>query len=411
MKTLFRRANVLTMKTDEVSYFTDLMVENGVIAIVGKNLPADGAEIIDCTGKYLMPGLFDAHAHLNTSEMCELFIANGITAIRHLSGEKRQMEYDAEIRAGKRVGPYIYSSGPIYDGVGAPEKLPNYVYISTLEEAEKAVYDTIDGGFRWVKTYPSITSDHLKRLMDTANSCGIKVCGHMSYFVDAKTLRDWGYHCCEHSSSLPRHDADIEYLAKSGMWFCPTQAVCETLPDYVWNGKKLSDVEHYEYVPNVLRNYWEERNRKIIAGYKKRDLRPDINIIINRGKKFMEFSDQYMAGSDTLYPGMVAGFSLHAELSKLVSLYGCTPFEALKAATVTPARYMGLEEEKGIIKKGMDADLLLLDKNPLADINNTRTIHLVMQGEKLYDHASLKTMLEHVRTISDDKLEFLSTLS
>lgn len=410
MKTLFSRANVLTMKTDEIAYFTDVLVENGIIVLVGKNLPADGAEIIDCTGKYLMPGLFDAHAHLNTSEMGELFIANGITSIRHLSGDKRQMEYDAEIRSGKRVGPYIYSSGPIYDGAEAKEKPASHLYVATLEEAEKAVYDTIAGGYRWVKTYPSITPEHLKRLMDTANACGIKVCGHMSYHVDAKTLRDWGYHCCEHSSSLPHHDADIEYLAKSGMWFCPTQVVCETLPDYVWNGKKFSDLEHYDYVPNALREFWEDRNLKIIEGYKNRGLRPDINVIIKRGKKFMEFSDRYMAGSDTMYPGMIAGFSLHDELCKLVDLYGRTNFEALKAATVNPALYIGLEDEKGSVKKGMDADLLLLDKNPLVDVRNTGAIWAVMQGGRLYTRPALDAMLERVRTLGDGELEFLSPI-
>jgi len=90
MKTLFRRANVLTMKTDEIAYNTDVLVEDGLIAAVGRDLPSGSPQVIDCSGKYLMPALIDAHAHLNTSEMCELFIANGITSIRHLCGEKRQ---------------------------------------------------------------------------------------------------------------------------------------------------------------------------------------------------------------------------------------------------------------------------------------------------------------------------------
>ena len=158
---------------------------------------------------------------------CELFIANGITSIRHLSGGDHLLEHDALVRSGKTTGPYLYASGPIFDGAGAQDKPESHSYINSLEEAERAVYDTIQNGYLWVKTYASIDPVHLKRLMETANSCGIKVCGHMSYFVDSKTLRDWGYHCCEHSSSLPRHAADIEYLAKSGMWFCPTQVVCE----------------------------------------------------------------------------------------------------------------------------------------------------------------------------------------
>ena len=410
MKTLFKRANVLSMRSEEISYFNDVLVENGKITETGKDLLINDARIIDCSGKFLMPSLFDAHAHLTTSEMSELFIANGITSIRHLSGGARVMELDKKIRNKEAIGPYLYASGPIYDGAGAQEKPESHQYIDSLEDAEKAVYDTIQDRYLWVKTYPSIEPEHLKRLMETANSCGIKVCGHMSYLVDAKTLRDWGYHCCEHSSSLPRHSADIEYLAKSGMWFCPTQVVCETLPDYVWNGKKLSDLEHYEYVPQVVKDFWEEKNQSIIEGYKKRDLRPDINVIINRGRKFLEFSDRYLAGSDTLYPGMIAGFSLHEELYKLVSLYGCSNYESLKAATVNPAVYMGLQDQKGKIKKGMDADLLLLNKNPLADIRHTQTIEAVMQDGKLFERTDLDDMLAKVRHMKDEEVEFLAPI-
>jgi imidazolonepropionase-like amidohydrolase len=410
MKTLFRRANLLTMKTDAVDYATDVLVEDGAIQAIGKGLPAGEAQVIDSEGRFLMPALFDAHAHYDTSEMGELFIANGITVIRHMSGGARQFECDAEIRAGKRVGPYIYPTSPIYDGAGAQDKIPTNVYLATVEEAERAVYDSIAAGYRWVKTYSSLSPEQYRRLMETANACGIKVCGHMSYFVDAKLLRDWGYACCEHSSSLPPHPADIEYLAKSGMWFCPTQAVCETLPDYVWNDKQLTDLADYEYVPPAIRRNWEKRNQKIIQGYKNRGLRPDINVIIRRGTKFMEFSDRFMAGSDTMYPGMIAGFSLHDELEKLVGLYGCTPFDALKAATVNPARFIGLEDEKGAIRKGMDADLLLLDRNPLADIRNTRAIRAVMQGGRLYNRAALDAMLDHVRNLPPEELEFLSPI-
>ncbi|WP_313346021.1 amidohydrolase family protein [Sedimentibacter sp.] len=411
-KTIYKNGNVLSMKTDGISYHTDIVVEKGVITEIRKNAAAEYEDtgLVDCTGKYLMPSLFDSHAHLNSSEMCSLFIANGITSIRHLSGGSRVKKYSEEIMNGERIGPYVYSSGLIYDGWDAKEKFEGHVYLSTVEEAEKAVYDTIESGYQWVKTYPSISPEQLKRLMDTANACGIKVCGHMSYFVDAKELRDWGYHCCEHSSSLPKHESDVIYLAKSGMWFCPTQVVCETLPDYVWNGKKLSDLKNYEYVPGLIRRFWEERNEKIIKGYKNRGLRPDINVIIERGKTFMEHSNRYLAGSDTMYPGMIAGFSLHDELCKLVELYGRTPYEALEAATVNPSVYCGSEDSKGTLAKGKDADILILDKNPLADIRNTKTIYGVIQGGRYFNRQELDRLLEGVRALPDEKLEIFERL-
>lgn len=411
MRVLLKNANVLTLDNACISYFTDILLEDGLISAIGKGLPAvDNCSVIDCSGAYVMPALFDAHAHLNTSEMGRMFIANGITSIRNLCGAKRHLKLDAEIRAGISVGPYIYSSSPIYDGDSAKDRFEGHIYLSTGEEAEKAVYDSIEAGFLWVKTYPSLTREQTKRMLDTANAAGIKVCGHMSHSIDAKLLCDWGYYCVEHSSSLPPHPADIAYLAKNGMWFCPTQVVCETLPDYVWNGKKLTDLEHYDYVPQPVKAYWEKYNESIIAGYKKRGLRPDIQIIIDRGRAFMEFSNQYMAGSDTMYPGMIAGFSLHEELERLVNLYGCTPYEALKAATVNPALLMGLERHKGRLLPGMDADILILNDNPLADIKNTRSIQAVIQGDNYYDRSRLDAILEEVRTLPDSEVEFLAPL-
>ena len=394
------------MKTDEILYKVDMLIDGGKIAAIGRHLPEEDACVILCTGKFLIPGLFDAHCHMDSSEMGELFIANGITSVRSLNGNSRHLDWANEIEAGSRIGPYIYSSGAVYDGVVLDTHKTNKC-ITTADEAEQAVHNTIDGNFRWVKTYPSVKPEVLEHLMKTANSSGIKVCGHMSYHVDAKVLADWGYFSCEHTSSLPRHPADIEYIARSGMWLCPTQVVCETLPDYVWNGKQLEDLEFYEYVPKNRRDMWTERNKGIIQSYKNRGLKPDINVIIARGKKFMEFSDRYMAGSDTCYPGMIAGFSLHDELGRLVNLYGRTNYEALRAATVNPALHIGIEGSKGILAAGMDADIVILNGNPLADINNTRKIEAVLQNGKLYHRASLDAMLNHVRNMKPNELEII----
>ncbi len=406
MKILLKNANILTMERDEIQYGVDLLTDGGKIAAIGRRLPAEDASVIPCTGKFLIPGLFDAHCHIDSSEMGELFIANGITSVRSLNGNPRQLEWAEEIEAGLRTGPYIYSSGAIYDGVVLDTHKTNKC-IATEEEAEQAVRDTINGGYRWMKTYPAVKPEVLEHLMKTANRSGIKVCGHMSYHVDAKVLADWGYFCCEHSSSLPRHPSDIEYIAKAGMWFCPTQVVCETLPDYVWNGKQLEELEHYQYVPKSRRDMWTERNKGIIRSYKDRGLKPDINVIIARGKKFMEFSDRYMAGSDTCYPGMIAGFSLHDELGRLVDLYGRTNYQALRAATVNPSLHIGIEGKKGTLVAGKDADIVILADNPLADIRNTRKIEAVMQAGKLYDRAGLDAMLGRVRNIGPDELEII----
>ncbi|MGI6621508.1 MAG: amidohydrolase family protein [Bacillota bacterium] len=400
---LFRDAKVLSLRTGRYAQEMDVLVENGTIAAIGRNLECADAEVVECEGRYMTPSLIDAHVHMICEEMGLQCIVCGVTAVRHLSGGEGVLRYARDIRAGRRAGPYIYSSGPIVDGAGARYKSPSHVYIDGPEQAAQAVRDTVEAGYLWAKAYPSMTPEEMESFLQEAKRLNIRVSGHLSYYADPKALADLGYACCEHSSSLPKNDEDIDYLADSGMWFCPTQLVCETLPDYVWKEKPLSEAAGYEYLSEASRKYWEERNKKIIAEYKERNLKPDINVIIARGRRFMDRSDRYMAGSDAMYPGVVAGFGLHAELRKLVDLYGLAPLDALRAATMKPAECMGLSACKGQIAPGMDADLLLLERDPLEDISNLLSIHMVIQGERVYGRRQLDRMLDELK---DPRREF-----
>lgn len=393
MKLIFKNADVLDVVSGEYARKTDVLVEAGRIRAAGRDLPSEDAAVVDCDGKYILPSFIDAHAHLTSEEMAYQYLASGVTAVRHLSGGERMLRYAREVTRGETAGPYLYSSSPIIDGDGAEEKFPSHVYVSTPEEAGKAVRSAHEAGYLWIKNYPSLTYDEFERLMKTANELGMKVSGHMSYSIPARTLADWGYACCEHSSSLPHDDEAIDYMADMGMWFCPTEVVCETLPDYVWNGKQFTDLPHFRYITKKTLAFWEESNKRIIEGYKKRGLRPDINVIIARGRRFMDRSSRYMAGADAMYPGIAAGFSLHDEMHKLVSLYGRTPLEAIRAATVNPATYMGLSAFKGNVKPGLDSDMVILERDPLSDIGNTSSIFAVVQGERYYDRAALDGML------------------
>ncbi len=394
MKVLLANGNLLTMTDGWIRYRWDLVMEQGKITEIDKDIPvSEDMTVIDCTGKYIMPGLMDAHVHFDSEDMGEMFILNGVTTVRNMEGCKRHLRLSREIKQRKRTGPYLYSAGPLYDGKQTWERNK---LVTSKEEAELAVEETAAGGFLWVKTYSSIPGEAYIHLMKYAGRRGIKVCGHMSYEIDAKVLADLGYYAVEHSSSLPSHKADIRYLAEAGMWFCPTQVVCETLPDYVWDGKQLKDIKNYRYLSSVIRRRWEKKNESIIEGYKEKGIKPDIGIIIERGKEFLSYSDRVMVGTDCMYPGILAGFSIHDELERMVKLYGCTSYEALRMATVNPALHMGIEDKKGKLKTGMDADILVLHENPLSDIGNTRSVYIVIQGETVYDLKTMEAIRRHL---------------
>lgn len=374
------------------------------------SLESAPARVVDCTGCVVMPGLIDSHVHYDESYMGDFFLASGITSVRNLRGFDGHAAWRGEILNGDRRGPYIYSSGPVYDGEDPTIPDNDNVIIETEEDVEEAIRYTKSRGFLWMKTYPSIEPELYRYLLRRCREEGLPVCGHMTKRMDHRILADEGYACCEHTSSLPSDPETIRYLAKSGMWFCPTHVVCETLPDYVWNGRRLQDLPHYYDLPACIRTGWEESNEVIIRNYRELNVHPDFQTIIDRGTEFLKYSDRIMAGTDCPYPGVIPGVSLAEELEKLVSVYGMTNYGALCAATRNPAEHIGIADEKGRILPGMDSDLVVLDGNPLADVAAVRRVRLVFQGENVWDNETLQQYLSADGALKKEEIEFLTGL-
>ena len=434
---LFKNATVLTMDNHQVLYGCDVRIQrvsslpentasailqdreeravcdtgsktagtqNGPAAVITDVkpglLPFDGDQVVDCTGKYLMPGLIDAHVHFDQDYMGVMLLAAGITSVRNMRGYTEHAERKRRIREGLLPGPYIESTGPIFDGEdpNIPEN-DNWI-IRSFEDADEAIAFTMELGFRFVKTYPSIRPEVYRYLMRRCADEDLPVSGHMTKTISHQELMDLGYYCCEHASSLPKVDEDIDCISRAGLWFCPTQLVCETLPDYVWNGKRLQDLEKWDALPVCVQQEWLRKNEVIAESYRKQGIHPDIRIIINRGRRFMEHSSRILAGSDCAYPGVIPGFSLWTELEKLVNLYGMTSEEALLSATARPAACMKLGGRKGRIAEGMDADLILLSQNPLSDIRHISAIQTVVSDGKLYSLDFLERELKNIHQIT-----------
>ncbi|MDY3919203.1 MAG: amidohydrolase family protein [Candidatus Limivivens sp.] len=404
---VLRNASLLTMEDGPVFRRADLWLEDGkILRITREEEVPEGASVYDFSGCYILPGLMDSHVHYDADYMGDFFLACGITSVRNMRGYAFHARWRDEILAGKRRGPYLYSSGPIYDGEDPSIPDNENVILHTEEDAEAAIAYTKKYHFLWLKTYPSIEPALYRYLLKRAAQEKLPMCGHMSKKLDDKVLAAEGYSCCEHTSSLPAKEEDIRFLAESGMWLCPTHVVCETLPDYVWNGKQMTDLAHFQDLPECVRREWEEKNRIIVDNYRKLGVKPDFQKIIDRGKTFLKYSDRIMAGSDCAYPGMIPGFSLQDELERLVRVYEMTPYEALCAATRKPAEYMGIDGQKGRIAPGMDADLVVLEENPLADIENVRKIRQVFQGTRTWDKGAFQQLLAADRKLEKHEIEF-----
>jgi len=406
LRTVLKGASLLTMENEEI-HRQDILIEKGKIIKIASPIDDSGALPVDCSGKFIIPSLFDMHVHLNSSEMLDLFIANGVTGVRNMWGFPLHLEWKRRIEVGGLLGPYIYSTGPLTDGLSYWE---GSQIVTTAEEGERAVIKNQHDGYLFFKTYPNIPKDAYLKILMTAKKNNFRVCGHGSNFLSWKTLADFGYYCCEHTNCLPDDPSDIEYMAKSGMWLCPTHVVIKTIEDYVYGNASFADLPYYEYVPSRGRKEWDTITawRKTNGRYNLSEGYPMAKVI-ERGKRFIAATgtEKILLGTDTNNPGVTAGFTIHDELKYLVEVYGLSKFEALSAGTVNAAKHLDLDHQKGKILEGFDADLLVLDGNPLEKIENTGKINSVIQGGRIHTRQDLDGILAKVRSLKDEDIVFV----
>jgi imidazolonepropionase-like amidohydrolase len=365
-----------------------VVVAQGHITAVGPSdaikIPA-GARVVDATGKFLIPGLWDMHGHLTdaTEDAFPLLITNGVTGVRDMGGDLAQLDrWRSEIDSGLRVGPHIIRAGPFVDG--PKEGVTNRLTVRTAEEARWAVHDLKAKGVDFIKVHNALPPEAFFALMDEADKEHIPVAVHLPKNVSSAEASDAGVASLEHVETLTENalwrkgataktiEQGLEEIlgpigqdlfqrfVKNGTWYVPTLVAYER-GFVLWSNDPESAKPRLDI---------HEKNIEVARMMHKAGV--DI-----------------MAGSDFSDWALVPGVDLHNELALLVEA-GLTPMEALQAATLNPARFLGKTDTYGTIQAGRAADLVLLDMNPLEDISHTRKIHAVVLGGKFYPLASMK---------------------
>jgi len=359
-----------------------VVVAQGHITAVGPSdavkIP-EGTQVVDATGKFLIPGLWDMHGHLTdaTEDAFPLLIMNGVTGVRDMGGDLAQIDrWRLEIESGARVGPHIIRAGPFVDG--PKEGVTNRLTVRTPEEARQAVRILKAKGVDFIKVHNALPPEAFFALMDEAHKKHIPVAVHLPKGVSSAEASDAGAASLEH----------VETMSESAMWRkgatakTAEQAVDEILGPagqdlfrrFVKNGTW--------YVPTLVayeRGFvlWSNDPESLIPRLQIHE--KNIQIV----RKMHKAGVQIMAGSDFSDWAIVPGIDLHNELALLVEA-GFTPMEALQTATLNPAKFLGKTDTYGTIQLGRAADLVLLDMNPLEDISHTRKIHAVVLGGKFY---------------------------
>lgn len=405
-----------------------VIFRNSVIAEIGPaaatKIPP-GATVVDGSGKYLIPGLWDMHVHLAlveqpdwTRKVClPLLVANGVTGVRDMGGNFEVIrQVRNEIESGALAGPRIVTPGPMLDGPGKP--FPPVIHLET-EEAAKAAVDSLQSmQVDFVKVLSSLPRNIYFAIADESRKRKMVFVGHVPQAITVAEASDAGQKSIEHmdgvllgcssqetalrseiNEALKKSDFqaftglrtrmidsfDAQRAAqlyarfvKNGTWQTPTFAYLRTLASV--NEAEALAGDAMRFVPEDIAKQWKE----LVASAGQTQLEGEVGK--RRFQKNLEVVGQMkkagvgiLAGTDTdgETPFLVPGFSLHDELKTLVQA-GLTPMEALQSATLNAAKFLGLEKTEGTLEKGKTANAVLLDANPLLDIANTRRISMVI---------------------------------
>ncbi|WP_324679239.1 amidohydrolase family protein [Hymenobacter sp. GOD-10R] len=402
---------------------------------------------LDAKGKFLMPGLWDMHVHFRGGDslvqanqnLLPLYLAHGITTVRDAGGDMTPsvFRWRRQMQAGTLAGPRIFTSGPKIDGPQA--YWPGSLEVETPAQIAKALDSLQSIKVDYVKIYDSkISGEAYLNVIAAAEKRGMKTTGHMPYSVKLGDAVERGLDATEHLyyvfkacsgkedslttlvkkslttskplglfAMLPAVEATYDPAAANRIFKLMVAHKTAAVPT-LFIGKTLADLPDTDHSRDTMLAYIDP---KIQATYTRRlSSAKGQSAEANQFRKkletrFMSLVPKMqaagvvvLAGSDSgafnsfTYPGA----SLVGEVEMLVQA-GLTPAQALRAATINGARFMGVEGTAGTIGVGKNADLVLLERNPLTDIHHIRTINTVVSRGKPYSRQDLAAMLQAIK--------------
>jgi imidazolonepropionase-like amidohydrolase len=371
--------------------------ENGQVSI------PPGSRVVNASGKFMIPGLWDMHVHLTDARPSAIpaLVANGVTGVRDMGSSLKELdEWRVKIEDGTLIGPRIFRAGPILNGT---EFGPVQLGVADATEARAAVRTLAKVGVDFIKIHMTLTRDQFLAIMDEAKKAGLPVAGHIPAGVTPEEASDAGQASVEHTETLfqgtfdprvPREQmlaamtALFQRFARNNTFYTPTLIMYKASADF----RELVPHPQRKYVARSAHERMlkaAEQNKKypdIVAGRKRvlADLVLLAGMMRRNGVKVM-------TGTDLSDGRIFPGFSLHEELALLVDA-GFSPNEAIQAATRVPAEFLRLSDA-GTIQQGQRADLVVLSANPLDDIHNTTKIDAVVLRGQFLNRAHLDALL------------------
>jgi hypothetical protein len=425
-------ASVIPMNKEYVLVDHTILVRDGLIEKVDKmkNIKVpDGYIVIDGKGKFVMPGLFDMHTHFFKEQGdhrhgCEtdlkLMIANGLTTVRIMAGHPDYLMAKHNVKEKKWSGPELFVASPQF--VGRWPWMPdfrNYEIVNSKEKGREAVRRFKANGYDAIKLTFMVAPEIYEAVIEAAEEADIKVVGHvgpqvklpralrakqqiehMDEFIEM-LLPDTSYNKGQSVSDMniwrkqawetvPHLDESrlpelVRNVRAAGIYVTPTNYFFFSSFGEQYSEEQYKSKADFQFIPKdiveerwkVQQHYWKNAPD---AGSRARYI--ELRKIMTR--ELWKAGVPLMAGSDSPEWFLVQGIGLHDELATFVSA-GLTNYAALQTATVNPARYLEIDQRTGTIEPGKEADLILLDRNPLENISNTKSILGVMTNGQWFE--------------------------
>lgn len=433
---IFADVTVVDVEAGTLQPNQNVVVADGKITVVvparDYETPA-GATVIPAAGKYLIPGLWDMHVHHDAPlpGLLDLAVANGVTGVRDLNSEPFVLEWRDEIKSGKRLGPRLIASGKYLDARMNGQR-PDRITADTPDQAREMVRTRKQAGVDFIKVYSGLSPEVYQAVLEEARAQGLTVAGHCPERVSALEVSRLGQRSMEHLTGIalassrdeaalrPKlaaafsgpHGYDFDAInpveeaamtttdpekaaglfaefTKHKTWQVPTLVTQRPLPPVASPEPRL------KYIHVGFTQLW----KMIQTGDRYGKLREAKWTFARRTVRAMHQAGvPLLAGTDAggaLNVHVFPGFSLADELELFVEC-GLTPADALRTATLNPARFFGEEASAGTVTAGKRADLVLLDADPLTAIGNVRRITGVMINGRWLPRSRLDEMLEAV---------------
>lgn len=416
---------VVPMDREGVIAGQTVLVDAGRIVAMGSvqtTSPVGCATVVQARGKYLMPGLVDSHAHveslafaeafgvrtapINFADVLALYPAYGVTAVRVMSGAPDILAF-RERRVAEPV-PRLIVASPMLSG--APPILPAPVtrLVETPEQGRAAVRDYAREGYDLIKIRENLKADVFAAVVSEAKHLALPVDGHVTRGtkLTVPDLIAAGQGAFAHLDEIARAmDADqgrqrtaiIQQLKAHDVSISSTLSVLQSAADQIADYDRVAARPQARYLhPLLTQTFWTRaQNPYLKPGVERaffvallKETKGALKLLNGAGVRIL-------AGTDALNPMIIPGLSLHEELQLMVDA-GLTPYQALRTATVNPSFVLRRLSNGGIVAVGKNADLVLLRENPLADIRATQQVDGVVVQGRWFDHGTLNSRLEEV---------------